>query len=61
MTAFPLAPRLARALCSAAHLNCLVEAVTAVSMLYVCPVFYVPQESREDFSEVSWSDILVSS
>lgn len=53
MTAFPLAPRLARALCSAARLNCLIEAIIAVSMLYVAPVFYVPQERREEFNEVS--------
>uniref|UniRef100_A0A0X3NQZ6 RNA helicase n=1 Tax=Schistocephalus solidus TaxID=70667 RepID=A0A0X3NQZ6_SCHSO len=53
LTAFPLEPRLARTLVSAATLGCLVEAVTAVSMLYVSPVFYVPQESREDYSEVA--------
>ncbi|VDD79590.1 unnamed protein product [Mesocestoides corti] len=53
LTAFPLEPRLARALYSAAHLHCLVEAVTAVSMLYVAPVFYVPQENREEFAEIS--------
>ncbi|VDM34212.1 unnamed protein product, partial [Hydatigera taeniaeformis] len=53
MTAFPLAPRLARALCSAAHLNCLIEAIIVISMLYVAPVFYVPQESREEFNEIS--------
>ncbi|KAL7065517.1 hypothetical protein AAHC03_05738 [Spirometra sp. Aus1] len=53
LTAFPLEPRLARALVSAATLGCLVEAITAVSMLYVSPVFYVPQDSREDYSEVA--------
>ncbi|VDN09761.1 unnamed protein product [Dibothriocephalus latus] len=53
LSAFPLEPRLARTLVSAANLGCLVEAITAVSMLYVSPVFYVPQERREDYSEVS--------
>ncbi|EUB58775.1 Putative ATP-dependent RNA helicase DHX33 [Echinococcus granulosus] len=53
MTVFPLAPRFARALCSAAHLNCLIEAIIVVSMLYVAPVFYVPQESREEFNEIA--------
>ncbi|KAL5963396.1 ATP-dependent RNA helicase DHX33 [Taenia solium] len=53
MTAFPLDPRLARALCSAARFNCLIEAIIVVTMLYVAPVFYVPQESREEFKEMS--------
>ena len=52
MSAFPLNPRYARALCSAADLGCLVEAIIVVSMVFVAPVFYVPQERREAFNEV---------
>lgn len=53
MSAFPLEPRYSRALVSAAYSNCLFEMLTVLSMLYVCPVFYVPAEKREQFFDVS--------
>ncbi|KAA0183841.1 putative ATP-dependent RNA helicase DHX33 [Fasciolopsis buskii] len=55
MTAFPLDPRFSRVLLSSAHLGCLVEILSILSMLYVSPVFYIPMEKREAFNEVSMS------
>ncbi|CAH8491760.1 unnamed protein product [Schistosoma rodhaini] len=52
MSAFPLEPRFSRTLISAAYLGCLIEILSIISMLYVCPVFYVPVEKRSEFSEV---------
>lgn len=53
MSAFPLEPRFSRTLISAAYLGCLIEILSIISMLYVCPVFYVPVEKRNEFSDVS--------
>ncbi|THD20074.1 putative ATP-dependent RNA helicase, partial [Fasciola hepatica] len=52
MSAFPLDPRFSRVLVSSAHLGCFVEILSILSMLYVSPVFYVPTEKREEFSEI---------
>ncbi|KAH8849444.1 ATP-dependent RNA helicase DHX33 [Schistosoma japonicum] len=52
MSAFPLEPRFSRTLISAACLGCLIEMLSIISMLYVCPVFYVPLEKRNEFSDV---------
>ncbi|CAI2725620.1 unnamed protein product [Schistosoma spindalis] len=52
MSAFPLEPRFSRTLISAAYLGCLIEILSIISMLYVCPVFYVPVEKRSEFSDV---------
>ncbi|CAH8463982.1 unnamed protein product [Schistosoma turkestanicum] len=52
MSAFPLEPRFSRTLISAAYLGCLIEMLSIISMLYVCPVFYVPVEKRNEFSDV---------
>ncbi|CAH8481895.1 unnamed protein product [Schistosoma mattheei] len=52
MSAFPLEPRFSRTLISAAYLGCLIEILSIISMLYVCPVFYVPVEKRNEFSDV---------
>ncbi|CAH8440094.1 unnamed protein product [Dicrocoelium dendriticum] len=51
MSVFPLEPRLSRVILSAAHLGCLIEVLTVISMLYVSPVFYAPTERREKFEE----------
>ncbi|CAH8827573.1 unnamed protein product [Trichobilharzia szidati] len=52
MSAFPLEPRFSRTLISAAYLGCLIEMLSIISMLYVSPVFYVPVEKRNEFSDV---------
>ncbi|VDQ14789.1 unnamed protein product [Trichobilharzia regenti] len=52
MSAFPLEPRYSRTLISAAYLGCLIEMLSIISMLYVSPVFYVPVEKRNEFSDV---------
>lgn len=53
MLNFPLPPRLARVILSAAKYKCLIETLTVISMLFVSPVFHVPQDKRQEFNEVS--------
>nr|CDS29209.1 ATP dependent RNA helicase DHX33 [Hymenolepis microstoma] len=53
MQHFPLSPRMSRVILSSAKYNCLVEVLTIISMLFVSPVFHVPQDKREEFNDIS--------
>ncbi|KAM3172210.1 hypothetical protein ACTXT7_015013 [Hymenolepis weldensis] len=53
MQHFPLSPRMSRVILSAAKYDCLVEVLTIISMLFVSPVFHIPQDKREEFNDIS--------
>lgn len=52
MQHFPLSPRMSRVILSAAKYDCLVEVLTIISMLFVSPVFHIPQDKRDEFNDV---------